>query len=82
MRHIKVFSVKEQRVALPKGFYKIHKMVTVTADVMFVNRILFLVTFLRKTKFRTAEFVPKRTAKSLAKHLKSTNVICTRRFYC
>ena len=47
-----------------------HKMVTITADVMFINGILFLVTFLRKIKFRTAEFVPKRTAEFLAKHLK------------
>ena len=59
-----------------------HKMVTITADVMFINGISFLVTVSRKIKSRTAEFVPKRTAKSLAKHLKkSTNVIRTRRFY-
>jgi len=38
-------------------------MVTITADVMFINGILFLVIFSRKIKFRTAEFVTKRTAK-------------------
>ena len=61
--------VKEQRAAIPREFYKMHKMVTITADLMFINGISLLVTFLRKIKFRTVDFVPKRTAKSLAKHL-------------
>ena len=74
--------VKEQGVAIPREFYKMHNMVTFTADAMFINGILFLEAFLRKIKFRTAEFVPKRTAKSLGKQLKSTNVFCSRRFYC
>ena len=55
-----------------------HKMVTITADVMFINEILCLVTFSRKIKFRTAECVPKRTAKSLAKHLEKVLVLYAR----
>ena len=47
-----------------------HKMVTIVADIMFINEISFLVTFLRKIEFRTAEYVPKRTANSPAEHLK------------
>ena len=45
-------------------------MVNITADVMLVSGIPFLVTFSRKIKFRTAEFIPKRTAIFLAKSLK------------
>ena len=44
-------------------------MVTTTADVMFINEIFFLLIFSRKIKFRRAEYVPKRTAKFLGKHL-------------
>ena len=69
-RNTKVLGVKEKQIAIPREFYKIHKTVTITADTMFINGILFLVIFLRKCRFRTAEFAPKRTAKSLAKHLK------------
>ena len=69
-RDTEVFSVKEHSVAILRGFYKIHKMVTITANVMFINGVLFLVTIPRKIKFRTAEYVLKRTARSLAKHLK------------
>ena len=65
----KVIRVKKQRVAIPREFYKMHKMVTITAYVMFINGILFLMTFSRKIKFRTAEHAPKRTSKSLANHL-------------
>ena len=53
-RDTKVLRVKEQRVAFPREFYKIHKMVTIMADVMFVNRISFLMIVLEKIKFRTA----------------------------
>ena len=30
---------------IPKDFYQLHKVVTLTADVMFVNGIPFLVNF-------------------------------------
>ena len=62
--------VKEERVAIPKDFYQMHKKVTLTVDVMFVSGIPFLVTFSRNIKFRTAECVPRRTAKLLAKSIK------------
>ena len=44
-RDTKVLRVKEQRIAIPREFYKMHKMVTITADVMFINGISFLVNF-------------------------------------
>ena len=43
-----------------------HKRVTITADVMFVSGVPFLVTLSRKIKFRTTQFLPKRTARTLA----------------
>ena len=45
-------------------------MITLTADVMFVSGFPFLVSFSRNIKFRTAECVPRRTAKLLAKSIK------------
>ena len=68
-RDTKILRVKEQGVAIPRDLYRLHRMVTITADVMFVSGVPFLVTFSRKIKFRTAECVPKRTAKLLAKSL-------------
>ena len=52
MRDTKGLRVKEQRLAIPREFYKMHKMVTITADVMFINGISFLVTFSRKIKLK------------------------------
>ena len=68
-RDTKIIPVKEQRVAIPRDFYEMHKRVTLTADVMFVSGIPFLVIFSRNIKFRTAECVPRRTAKLLAKSI-------------
>ena len=44
-RDTKVRRFEEHRIAIPREFYKMHKMVTIAADVMFINGILFLVTF-------------------------------------
>ena len=46
-----------------------HKRVTITADVMFVSGVPFLVTLSRKIKFRTNQFLPKRTTRTLADSL-------------
>jgi hypothetical protein len=46
-----------------------HKMVTLAADVFFVDGTAFLMTISRRIKFITSEYVPVRTAKSLAKHI-------------
>ena len=43
-----IVRVKEQRVAIPGDFYKMHKMVTLTADVMFVSGIPFFGDILKK----------------------------------
>ena len=39
--------VKEEYMKIPKEFYRLHKFFTLTADVVFVNGIPFLVTFSR-----------------------------------
>ena len=43
--------------------------VTLTADVMFVCGLPFLVTYSRSIKLTTTEFIPTRTARQLAKSL-------------
>ena len=68
-RDTKVLRMKEQRVGIPRDFYKLHKMVTITADVMFVSGVPFLVTFSRKIKIWTAEFIPKWKARLIDKSL-------------
>ena len=83
MRDTKLLRTKEQIVGIPRDFYKLHNMVTITDDVMFVIGIPFLVTFSINIKFCTAEFIPKRTARLIAKSLKKTTVaICTSWIYC
>ena len=46
-----------------------HKFLTLTADVMFVNGVPFLVTFSRKIRLFTVELFPRRTAAQLSSYL-------------
>ena len=52
-----------------RGFYKIHKRVTITADLMFVSGVPFFGDAVKKIKFRTTQFLPNRTARTLADSL-------------
>ena len=54
---------------IPRGFYRLHKFVTLAADVMFVKSILFLVTFFRNIRLNNLDRVPTRTAGQLNKSL-------------
>jgi hypothetical protein len=56
-------------VEVPRSLVELNKTVTLAADVFFVDGTAFLITMLRRIKFMTAEHVPVRTAKSLAKHI-------------
>jgi hypothetical protein len=47
-----------------------NQLVTLAADVFFINGMAFLLTVLRRIKFLTAEHLPVRMAMSLCKHLK------------
>ena len=67
MRDTKILRTKEKCITIPRELYKLHKRVTITADVMFVRGVPLLVTFTREIKFRTAEFLPNRKARIIAK---------------
>ncbi len=58
--HLRVDYVKT-----PRDFIQMHKYVTLVADVLFVNGLLFLVTSSRGISLITIEFLPLRTAKRL-----------------
>ena len=45
--------VNEDYVEVPRDFYELHKLVTLTADVMFVNGLPFLATFRCKIRLTT-----------------------------
>jgi hypothetical protein len=56
-------------VEVPRSLVELNKTVMLAADVFFVDGTAFLITMSRRIKFMTAEHVPVRTAKSLAKHI-------------
>ncbi len=56
-------------VTIPRSLVEHNKMVTLAANIFFVNGTAFLMTVSRQIKFITAEHVPVRTAKSVAKHI-------------
>jgi hypothetical protein len=56
-------------VSVPKEVVEWNKIVTLAADVFFVDGMAFLLSVLRQIKFITVEHVATRTAKSLSKHL-------------
>ena len=59
----KPLRVDTEYVEIPRDFYRLHHFVTLTADIMFVNGIPFLVTLSRKIRLVTVEHVPSCTAK-------------------
>jgi hypothetical protein len=56
-------------MAVRKEIVERNKIVTLVADVFFVDGAAFLLTVSWQIKFITAEYVAARTAKSLSKHL-------------
>jgi hypothetical protein len=56
-------------VAVPCLLVEANKVVTLAADVFFVDGTPFLLTVLRRMKFVTVEHIPTRTVTSLSKHL-------------
>ncbi len=57
-------------VAVPRGLIEANKVITLVADVFFVNGTTFLLMVARRIKFVMMEHIPVRTATSLSKHLK------------
>ena len=72
---VKSQRTKEQKISIARDFYWIYNFVTVTADVMFISGIPFLVNFSRNIKFGMAEFVPNRSARILAKSLRKVLMV-------
>ncbi len=62
--------VTDYYVAVPRTLIEANKVITLAADVFFVDRTAFLLTVAGRIKFVMAEHVPIRTATSLSKHLK------------
>lgn len=56
-------------IEIPRDFFKLHRFVTLAADVMFVNEIPFLTSVSLDIGFLTAEFLPSRRAENLGKSL-------------
>ncbi|KAL7480380.1 hypothetical protein ACHAW6_006074, partial [Cyclotella cf. meneghiniana] len=54
--------VEVRVVAVPRDFLKLHRFITLTADIMFVNGIPFLLTRSRGVQHITVEYLPRRTA--------------------
>ena len=61
--------VETEETPIPRYFYGLHKFVTLTADVMFVNGVPFLVTLSCKIRLFTVEFLPSCTAAKLTDYL-------------
>ncbi len=57
-------------MAVPQTLIQANKVITLAADVFFVDKTAFLLTVARRIKFMTTEHVPVRTTMSLSKHLK------------
>ena len=65
--HSKGTRQKPERVdtletVVPRYFYGLHKYMTLTADVMFVNRVPFLLTPSQKIRLFTSEYLTSQTA--------------------
>ena len=59
----------EEYVKIIEDFYKLHKFVTITDDVMFVNGNAFMITSERNIKFATVEHIPIQTTDNISKSL-------------
>jgi hypothetical protein len=57
-------------VAVPCLLVEANKVITLAADVFFMDRMAFLLRVSQRMKFVMAEHVPVQTAMSLSKHLK------------
>ena len=61
--------MSSERVHIPREYYKLNKCVTIGADVMRVAGVPLFVTYSRKIKFTTGNFLPRRTARQLVNSL-------------
>ena len=69
-------------VEVPRSMVEQNNILTLAADVFFVDGAGFLMTASRRIKFITAEHVPVRTAKSLAKQIDQVVHVYVSGVYC
>ena len=60
---------KEEYVNIPEYFYKFHKFMSLTDDVIFVNGKSFMITSTRKRKLTKANYIPSQTDEKISKSL-------------
>lgn len=56
-------------VEIPRDILKLHRFLTLTVDVMFVNGIPFLLTRTHGVQLITVEYLPRHTAKTIGQKL-------------
>eukprot|EP00957_Ditylum_brightwellii_P057853 4387055-Ditylum_brightwellii.AAC.1 len=61
--------IEPEYLGIPRDFYRLHHFVMLTADVMFVNGLVFFTALGRDIRFGAAEHIQSRTAKQLVKSL-------------
>jgi hypothetical protein len=62
--------IEEGGVNIPDDFHRLHRFVTLVADVFFVDGVAFLMTLSRRIRLTTVEHIPARRASVLADSLK------------
>src|SRR5210317_1873698 len=67
----KPISVVTDYISIPTEQLNVHKDVTITADVLFVQKILFLISMSRKIKFTTMEVLDNRKVSTMEKCFES-----------
>ena len=65
--------VKEDYIEVPSSILNMHGNVTLSADIMFVNRMPFFVTLARNIKFTTIEILTNRKAETLLEAIDNVN---------
>ena len=63
----KPIPVVKDLIAIPTEIKMKHEKIELCADIMFIQGLAFLTTISKKIKFRTIEFIPKRTVENLYK---------------
>ena len=64
---------------IPKSILESNKNITLSIDIMFVNKIPFVTTISRYVKFTTVEVIQKRTKSQLSECIKNIVAIYTQR---
>jgi hypothetical protein len=66
-------------VAIPREIFAMLKAVEVAIDIMFVNKLPFLVSISKRLKFTTIEYIPDRTGPSLCRSIAKIKLCYKRR---